>query len=355
MQRGHDLIPGPVTISSSFRYTAAPRPRKRGTTHLFVGLCLLALPACTPYPFSKEGADFGTGVTQVAEAYRTGNASWDSDRALLLHRVRVDQRARLRVVGDCLGLRAPGVSAGPCELAAPPPAAPAQLAAWRQAREDHLNELRQEASFRDRTETQMAALTAYAQGLKAITNADDRAKYDAAAKRVGAAVGSVASAADLAAPGASTVAPAITNILLWGVGLALDYDRYQSLSQATKMAQDPVRAIGLTIGQGLERTRGLRLQVMRDIARQLNDGLGPNLATDAYDRRLIATEEAVGRIRSLTAANPAEMATKLVAAHDALVKAVDDPDRQLSALITAIEEFTRQADAVRTAFASLHK
>ena len=174
-------------------------------------------------------------------------------------------------------------------------------------------------------------------------------------KRVGAAVGNLASAAKAAAPGIDAVAPAVTNFLLWGIGLALDYDRYQALSKATSFSGPHIDVVATGLGQALDRIRGRRLTVLRNTAEVLATGLNTRLAPDAYDRRLTATEDVVTRIGALQGANPTQVARDLVKAHEELVNAIADPNKQLPHLIAAIEQFTQQADALRDAIAPAKK
>src|SRR5262245_66436555 len=64
----------------------------------------------------------------------------------------------------------------------------------------------------------LAALKAYADGLAAVTNAQDRKDYDAAASQLASSVGALGTAAAAGNPKAAAAGPAVAAVVTLGTG-----------------------------------------------------------------------------------------------------------------------------------------
>ena len=345
--------PNAAVPSPTAHFPAGRTARRFGSNANIFKTCLLAtalgvVAACTPYNFSKEIGDFSQGITQISGSFDTGTAAWDSDQIALLHLRRVERRTAISLSDDCTPLAIMD-NLSRCDLVAlkrqgPVPAVQPELTP-----EDALQRQEREERQRKAVRAEMAGLVSYAHALAAVTNADDRSKFEAASKRLSLSVKNFTTLAAAAAPGIDVVAPAVTNILLWGIGLKLDYDRYDALRQETGNAQAAIDSIAKALGQQIGRIRLSRANTLRATAIILVEPLGPGMAHDVYDRRLTAAEQVVAQIRALGSSHPDELAKNLAATHAAMVAAINDPNRQLEQLITSIEKFKSLVEALQTA------
>jgi len=303
-------------------------------------LIVLGLAACSPYSYPKEVAAISTGVNQLSDAFTSGYAALASDRAAALQLDLIDARAKVSVATSCDD---PTMTL-PCGLyrfGGTPPA---------------LSAIEQD---RGKTMAAVAVLKGYADALKAVTNAADRADYDAAVAQLSGAVGALAKNADPVAPGISTVAPAFVNVVGWLVGTALDQQRFDSLKAAVTIASTPqangkapIDTVATTLGSGLLALSSRRQTVLSDELDALVTPLGPAMTPSAYQQRLIEAQAVVSVLDGLRKADPTAAAAGLVKAHAALAAAVDDPSANYPNLLKSVSEFADQATALEAALAT---
>lgn len=303
-------------------------------------LVLLGLASCSPYSYSKEVSAISTGVKNLSDGFASGYTGLASDRAAQAQLGLTDMRTKVSVAASCDDPN----SQLPCVLyrfGDTPPA----LTAIEQVR--------------SKTADVLAVLKGYADALAAVTNATDRTAYDAAVVQLSGAVGALAKTADPAAPGVSTVAPALVNLGGWLVGTALDQQRFNSLKvgiTAASTLQDngktPIDTVATTLGSGLLALSLQRQAILSNEVDALIKPLGPSLTAAAYQQRLNEAQEVVAVLDGLRKADPTAAAAGLVKAHAALVAAVNDPTRNYSSLLKSVGDFTDRAAALRTALAA---
>jgi hypothetical protein len=305
-------------------------------------LLLFGLAACSPYSFSQEVGDFSAGVDQLSIGFTRGFSALAADRAAKTQLELTGSRARVHVASACLDPGKPRTA--PCELHALGTPAPT------------LSEVEQ---LRGETMSAVAALRNYAHALAAVTNAADRAAYDAAVAQLSGSVGALAKNADAAAPGASIVAPAAVNLAGLVVGTALDQQRFESLKAGVTAAgtapaggDSPVATVAKTLGGGLVALSLARQTVLIDEAKILEGRLDPSLSDTDYQQRLSNAQAVVAVLDSLRQADPTAATDALVRAHDALLAAVHDPRRNYASLLQAVSDFADQAAALQAALAA---
>ena len=260
------------------------RPRKNRRNSL--PLCCLALTAlagCSPYNFSKEVGTVSTGVDQLSNGFTSGYTALAGDRAALAQLDLTGARAKVAIASSCLvPAAAPSQNQIPCELyrfGTTPP------------------ELSDIERLRDKTIAMLTVLKNYAHALVAVTNASDRAAYNAAVAQLAAAVGSLAKDAGPQGAVASTVAPAAVNLFGWIVGTALDQQRFASLKAGVIAANTPlqngaipIEYVATTAGDGLFALSNARQTVLIAELSILIHPLGPSLTDVAYRQKLSDAE-----------------------------------------------------------------
>lgn len=308
-------------------------------------LWLVGVAACSPYVFSGEITTVSTGVDQVANGFTAGYASLAADRAAQVQLALTETRAKADIPRSCLVPVGPSPeSQAPCLLFTHGSAEPALTAV---------------EQTRDKTMQVLRVLKNYTHALAAVTNAADRAAFDAAVTQLSGAVGGVAKFADAAAPGTSVIAPAAVNLIGWVFGTALDQQRFDSLKTAVNAVGKPgangikpMDSVTRTLGLGLSAIDDARRRILFDEARTLRATLGPAMNDSAYRQRLTDSQAMLAVLDGLRKADPSGTATALGAAHDALVDAVNDPSRNYAALLTAVGLFADKAAALQAAFSA---
>lgn len=302
---------------------------------------LFGLAACSPYSFSKEVADISTGVDQLAGGFTKGFDAVTADRAAKTQLELTGPRARVDLASACLD---PDDRVNPCELHQSGTPEPALSPV------EHL---------RGRTMSAMAVLRGYAHALAAVTNASDRTAYDAAVAQLSGAVGALAKTADPAAPGASIVAPAAVNLAGWVVGTALDQQRFESLKAGVTAAgtappggKSPIAVVAQTLSAGLVAVSQARQALLIAEAQILADRLDPSLSDTDYRQGLSDAQAVVAVLDGVRRTDPTAAANALVAAHDALLAAVNDPRRNYASLLQAVSDFADKAAALQAALAA---
>ena len=301
----------------------------------------LAVAACTsPYDFSKQTTAVSTGVDQMADGFTAGFAGLAADRAARAQLALTDARAEVDIAQSCSATKGPA----PCALFRLGAAQPALLPI-EQARDDTL--------------PAVATLKDYAHALMAVTNAADRASYDAAVMQLSGSVGALAKNAGPVLPGISTVAPAGINLIGWLVGTELDQRRFDSLKKAVTAVgtahpggQKPIAIVTEQLGKGLAAIDAARRTELYDEAKDLKLTLSRSLTNEAYRQRLVDTEAVVTVLDGLRRSSPTATTDALLKAHDSLVAAVNDPKQNYSDLLKSVGDFADKAAALRTAFAA---
>jgi hypothetical protein len=311
-------------------------------------VALLGLASCSPYSFPREVGAIGTGVDQLQNGFNSGFAALAADRTARIELELTGSRAKVAMASACLESPVDAAQSRiPCELYRFGTPAPA------------LSLIEQQ---RGRTMAALAVLSGYAHALTAVTNAADRAAYDLAVAQLSGAVGALAQNADAVAPGASTVAPAAVNLFGWLVGTALDEQRFQSLKAGVTAAgaptangESPVSRVATTLGIGLFALSEARQQVLVAEVQILVARLDPSLSDGAYRDGLSEAQSVVAVLDGLRQADATAAAKSLVAAHDALLAAVNDPARNYPALLKTVSDFADRAAALQGALAATAK
>ena len=180
----------------------------------------------------------------------------------------------------------------------------------------------------------LEALDNYTSALAAITNAKDRADFDAAASKASAAIGALVQSgatasgvAAAAAPIAGNLAKASSNAVLWLVGQALDYQRLQQLRITTEAACQPMHILAIALQFAMEEQRGDDLDQLRNLL-DLNLQIAnrtrvtPHVSDQTYGTTIDNAQAAADAFQTVRNTNPQAMAQALSDSHDALVVAV---------------------------------
>lgn len=351
------------------------------------GAAAMALAACSPYRYSTEVGKFSTSVDALAGAFTSGYDAPTADRTAALQIQLIDERAPVVLSPGC-ALR-PGRlpdSKAPCAVlrATAPVPPPIRIPDTPTANEIDL------AATRADTMKALKVLKDYAKGLAAVTNAADRAAYDAAVAQLSSAVGALTSAAAKGMPGAGAVATASVNLLGWLVGEALDQQRYDTLRSAVltvdtplpeeggsrpgaaaaradappptdaerkaeqqrAAARKPIHIVATTFGKGLLAVSVARQEWLYEEGRVLAYRLNGSLSAADYRQRLADTQTVVAAINGLRNADPTGTAQDMAKAHDALAAALRNPKTAYADLLAAIGTFADKVAAVQSALSA---
>lgn len=338
--------------------------------------------ACSPYDYSDEVKAISAGVDQLSVSIAGAYSGLESDRNAQRQRLMIENRAQLVLPDRCnrmlKPLPKPNQSQEKKDGEAEPPE-PVLTPAQKAARAPCVVERRQpsdhspppiqpdpnappppaaEEEARKNVLKAAAILKGYANGLAAVTNAKDRAEYEASVAKLSSAVQEMAKFADPFVPGISAVAPAVVNVFGWLVGVALDQQRYATLKEVvnrvnTPLKQDdpttrPIAVVTDTIGLAYEDVTGERLRVLNKEADILVYPLGRTITTEAaYRRRLTEVNALTDSIEALRKSGYA--GNGLADAHAKLVKAVNEGGVNIADLQKAVEEFVKQVSALKEA------
>ena len=326
------------------------RARRAFARALASQLCLtlacltpVALTTCSPYDFSKEVGAFSTGVDQLSSGFTSGYTALASDRAALVQLELTSSRARVAMATSCLALASESAqSEVPCVL-------------YRSG--DNPPTLTKIEKARTETTAFLKGLRDYAHALVAVTNAADRAAYDAAVGQLASAVGTIAKDAGPQGAAASTVAPAAVNFVGWIVGTALDQQRFDSLKAAVNAVGTPlpdgktipIDYVAKVAGAGLFALALAQREVLIKEIDTLTHPLGPSLTEAEYKKGLSEAQALVTVLDGLRQNDPTAAAEGLIEAHKALVAAVNDPGQNYASLVKAVADFADRASALHTA------
>jgi hypothetical protein len=307
-------------------------------------ILLVGATSCSPYSFPKEVTAISTSVGQLSDGFTSGYAQLAADRAAQIQLDLTGSRAEAVMASSCLSIPSKGSQdLPPCTLfrkGSTPPA----LSAVEQKRGE--------------TTAMLADLKDYANALAAVSNAADRTAFNAVAQLSGS-VGALATAAGPASGGLSAAAPAVVNIFGWLVGTALDQQRFDALKAGVTAASTPlangeipINHVATLAGSGLFALSLARRAVLVPEANVLMARLGPALSATEYKQALSDAQAVVAVLDGLRLTDPTAAATGLVKAHEALVKAVNDPTRYYPSLLKAVSDFSDQAAALQKALAA---
>jgi hypothetical protein len=191
------------------------------------------------------------------------------------------------------------------------------------------------------------AMDNYTAALAAITKAQDRAEFDAAAAKLSTAVG------ELAGPYAS-VAKASSNAGLWIVGQDLDYRRLQELRDATSKACRKVHELTAVMRELLDETREDRLDVLHVLLERKKDLVNaarnkPHISDEVYATAIDEAQSTADAFNSVRAADPKATAEALSDAHDAFFLAVRNNEGATDSLVVSLQTFANKANDIATA------
>jgi hypothetical protein len=323
---------------------------------LALSVAAVALSACaSPYTYQKEITSFSSSATTVSAAVTQGLADIDQDQGAADLAVVVAGRTGIDFSPNCGSANT--VSPGPCRLLAH--GAPAGHLVSAEFPEQRLRQ-------------DLGVLKAYGEGLAAITNAQDRKDYDAAASQLSSSIGALASTLAATGPAgaaAATALPALVKFTTWTIGESLDQARFDTLKSALNAVgtpapgarESPIQIFAAeVIAKGLTAIQSARIELLyRELnarADRINTDLarvGPTrFSVERYDTPVTELEPLLATLNSVRAVDPAAVAASLVKAHDELVKAVNDPKTQYASLVTSINDFAENADALAKALAS---
>ena len=196
------------------------------------------------------------------------------------------------------------------------------------------------------------ALAQYAGNLEKVASSTDSNKAQKAIKELSGAVVSLAKAS--AAKDAEKkqiegrVGP-VTAVFSWIAGTYIDYKRWTALKEATGHVHPVLK-------QGKAKLNHLADRLHKDYAlARLTQFVGlPNLVrrSDSDDSvaRLVGLQAKAHEVATLINSKPAGMFDAMVKAHGELTRAIADPERQATAVYSALREFKGAVDDVKKAF-----
>jgi len=171
---------------------------------------------CSPYLYQNEVGSFSSSVVAVSNGVTQGLDNLDQDQAAADLAQVVGARAGVNLSPGC-GNESPNDL---CRLLVP------KTASDRSAAQKF-------GPYNSQVLNVLTALTAYADGLAAITNAQDRKDYDAAASQLASSVGALGTALGGADPRAAAAGPALSAVVTlatWTIGAGLDAARHAEVS-----------------------------------------------------------------------------------------------------------------------------
>lgn len=356
--------------------------RRRRLVSLHLGLASAVLAsgtfvACSPYPYSDASQTLGSKVDSFSTSYDAAKKRitaerqlnerlmWGATRPFLKPGPGCNSNASASSV--CTVVDQSDLTPSVVKAGSPPNAKQA-------AQVEDVCHVQPESSATPTQETVRAlktperddvveALKGYTSALVAITKAQDRADFDAAAGKASAAVGSLvesaasASGNPVAGP-VGSVAKASTNAALWLTGQALDYQRLQQLRLTTEAACEPVHALTIALAfmleeQRLEEMRLLRQQLTWNV--QAANSLQRSSDKQKYQAAIEAAQASADAYQNIRLTEPGALANSLRNAHDKLVLAVRNNTGERDALIDSLNTFAKYANQFESAANDLAK
>ncbi|MCA0301900.1 MAG: hypothetical protein LCH95_05790 [Proteobacteria bacterium] len=307
-------------------------------------LMAATLVSCSPYNYSKSINDFSNGVSGLTGAVEGGHQASQEDAVAIGRRKLVYNQQQVTFSASCNngGVSKPGEP--PCVVMAVGGA----------------SDTRNTPAPGPRTVRVSKALAGYAQGLKAISNASDRTEFDAEVAKLKKSLEALAALVPgLGVGGAAAIGGGI-NLLGWLVGTGLDLQRYETLRKTVTLVNSPVGAndqrpldtLGGAMLIELLQMQTDRRNVLFAEAAEIRRGLGPGLGEPTYRARLADLEDVLAKLEAVRKSDPTAAVEGMVAAHDALAKALNDPGNQAEAVAKAVGEFGDRVNAVVAATSS---
>jgi hypothetical protein len=308
-------------------------------------LCVTAVCACSPYVYTKEITDFGTGVTAVTTSYQTGRQAID---AMVLRQTQASEasaRTRLTLSLAC-NQNFPVAGAGkspdcvilPLGAKAPPPPTDVQDALAKAA-----------PAFN--------ALKVYVDALTAVTTAADDTALNTASQGMTSALKNLGTAVATVAPKEAAanalIAPA-GGVLGQALAICLDQRRYAVLkANVTPPVDNAVAVLGNEIQSALLTIRLAQLGQlgadMRNTAAPVEAAGVGSLSSSKYQADLTALQTKVAAFNLARAADPKATVTAMVTAHNKLMQAVQSGTGQGQAVLDSVEGFATAAGTLKTA------
>lgn len=311
---------------------------------------------CSPYLYQKEVGSFSSSVVAVSNGVTQGLDNFDQDQAAADIAQVVGARAGVNLSPGC-GNERPNDR---CRLMVPPKVDQDPSAAGK------FDPIKPEVLV------VLAALKAYTDGLTAVTNAQDRKDYDAAASQLSSSVAELGTALGAVALGGALAGPALSEVVTlttWTIGAGLDAARYDTLRSAINAvgtpSADPGKqsaiqvVIDKAITPALSAVRSARLSLLYVQLNARTDRINSDLSAtgathislDRYDTPLTDSALLVATLNAIKGVDSAAVGKSLVKAHDELQKAVNEKSRQFQGLVSSIADFADKASALEKAFA----
>ncbi|WP_160108110.1 hypothetical protein [Pseudomonas izuensis] len=288
---------------------------------------------CSPYLYKTEITGFSDGLNQLDSAYVAGMKNVAGDRREKQRLKWTTNRVPLALTSGCL-LSTPAQAnvVDPCGL---------------------LEVNQEEAAISPEQREALAAapileaLHDYADALASVSDAEDQKTLDAAQAQLNTSLDSLVKleAKASGAPVGLAAELSASATLAW-----LNTRRYQALRTGVNAARKPVQTLGLALGNALDSLRTARVNELRIAAGLLVRKTGPGLNAESYARQLDGASNKVIVIEGLRTANPTDAAKAMIQAHDKLVNALNDDNRQIKDVLTSVKAFVDQAKSVREAF-----
>jgi hypothetical protein len=324
-------------------------------------ILLLGVAACSPYNYSKEVSAFDAGVTSLSDGFNAGYTALATNRLTEVKLELINTRSRVDISHGCnhdfIQTKKPAAD----QVADADQATDDSCTLYRHGgapSEPSANEiaLKNELNASTGAKKALEAVVAYSKALDAVTKASDRTDFNAAVTKLSSAVGAIPGAIGPQGAAAGKVVSAALNAIGWVVGTKLDNDRFDSLKEAVNRVgtspdgkPTPMQVLTIDIGAGLAALGEARLNTLEAELGDAYRMLGPSLTDAAYQQRLNDAEALASSIQTLRENDPNAAAIQMNIAHEALVKAVNDPSRNLPTLMTEMEQFSDQMKTVEAA------
>lgn len=306
-----------------------------------------SLCACSsPYIYQKEVASFSSSVAAVSDSVTQGMGNLAQDQAAADLAQVANARAGVDVPPAC-GQEGTTL---PCRIAV-------------HGREPDSFVPGKFGDTETKEKKVLTALKSYADGLAAVTNAQDRKDYDAAASQLSSSVAGLGAALGGVFPPAAAAGPVLSAVVTftsWIIAEGLDQARFDTLKSAINSVGTASKDLGnqsaiqvvadKAITPELKAVRSARLQLLYRQLQARQDRINVDLRVSTASSTELAS--LIAALNSIRAVDPATVSTGLVNAHTDLMNAVNDPSKQFPNLVSSIADFADQAAALEKAFAT---
>lgn len=298
---------------------------------LSANLCLgLFAAGCSPYAYTKE-------IESFANSTKAFSAGIDQITADIV--AKPSEKAFWVAYGN------PTVPTllDPQTCSAPNPK-PTQRCSLRANGENHRltpTDLQLLASLKN-----LNAFSKYAAALSAVSNADDRAAFDAAAGRLAS---SAATFTGGLGPSAGAITGPVVEATFAIQGIALDQARLRQLQRSVASVDAKLPAASKRLATALSDLKAKRVKAAYD--QHLSVQLALPVAVTNSERAEIIRElqKGANEISNLQAQDPKKLVDAMVSAHSALAKALKDPRVNLADVAKELSNFAEIANAFKAA------